>query len=190
MRAHDQIYFFNGKVEICSTREFSSVLRAPCHFIRAPCSVPFHPCSMLHAPCSVLRASMNRTMGIHSFNFSSVLRAACKYELAFSVNGPREIWVAVRVMPRAPLFRATTAKWASRWAPAGFGSAPPASAPGASPQRHSPAVERSWSPQWHSPAVERSWSPQWHSPAVERMLSFCWSAARWAPSWGCCWRKQ
>ena len=34
-------------------------------------------------PCFVLRASMNQTMGIHSFNFSSVLRAAIKYELAF-----------------------------------------------------------------------------------------------------------
>ena len=33
-------------------------------------------------PCSVLRASVNQTMGIHLINFSSVLRAACKYELA------------------------------------------------------------------------------------------------------------
>ena len=61
MRAHDQIQYivFNGKVEICSTREFSSVLRA----------------------------SVNQTMGIHSFNFSSVLRAACKYELALNLSG-------------------------------------------------------------------------------------------------------
>ena len=35
---------FNGKVEICSTQEFLSVLRAACHFIRAA------------AACSVLRA--------------------------------------------------------------------------------------------------------------------------------------
>ena len=56
---------FNGKIEICSTLEFSSVLRAA---------------------CSVLRASMNQPMGIYSFNFSSVLRAACKYELAFKIN--------------------------------------------------------------------------------------------------------
>ena len=50
-------------------------------FIRAPCFV-------LRAACSVLRASMNRTMRIDSFNFSSVLRAACtqKYELALKVN--------------------------------------------------------------------------------------------------------
>ena len=33
-------------------------------------------------PCSVIRASINQTMKIHSINFSSVLRAACKYELA------------------------------------------------------------------------------------------------------------
>ena len=37
-------------------------------------------------PCCVLRASVNQTMGIHSFYFSSVLRAACKYELAFSLQ--------------------------------------------------------------------------------------------------------
>ena len=33
----------------------------------------------IRASCCVLRLSMNRTMGIHSFNFSFVLRAACKY---------------------------------------------------------------------------------------------------------------
>ena len=42
---------FNGKVEQCSTREFSSVLRAAC------------------------KCESNKV--IHSFNFSSVLRAAC-----------------------------------------------------------------------------------------------------------------
>ena len=52
----------NGKVEQCSTREFSSVLRAACCVLR-----------------------VNQTKGIHSFNFSSVLRAACKYELALIV---------------------------------------------------------------------------------------------------------
>ena len=36
---------FNGKVELCPTREFSSVLRAAC--------------SVLRAACSVLRVSMN-----------------------------------------------------------------------------------------------------------------------------------
>ena len=43
-------------------------------FIRAACSV-------LRAPC---KCESNK--GIHSFNFSSVLRAACKYELAFKVD--------------------------------------------------------------------------------------------------------
>ena len=58
---------FNGKVELRPTREFSSVcvLRAPCCVLRAACKC-------------------ESTKGIHSFNFSSVLRAACKYELALT----------------------------------------------------------------------------------------------------------
>ena len=52
MQKHDQICF-NEKVEICATHDF------------------YDAC-----------ASMNRTIKIVSFNFSFVLRAACKYELA------------------------------------------------------------------------------------------------------------
>ena len=38
----------------------------------------------IRAACCVPRACVNGTMGIHSFNFSCVLRAAWKYELAFT----------------------------------------------------------------------------------------------------------
>ena len=66
---------FNGKVEICSTREFSSVLHAACCVLRAARAA----CSMPRAAC---KCESNK--GIHSLNFSSVLcAAACKYELAF-----------------------------------------------------------------------------------------------------------
>ena len=41
-------------------------------FIRAACCVPFRA-------CCVLRACVNGTMGIHSFNFSSVLRGSMNW---------------------------------------------------------------------------------------------------------------
>ena len=71
---------FNEKVEQCSTREFSSVLRAACSVLRAPCSV-------LRAPCCVLRASVNQTRECTHLTFRPccVLRAACKYEMALIV---------------------------------------------------------------------------------------------------------
>ena len=53
---------------------FSSMLHPAC------CAACCAACSVQHAACCVLRVSTNRTMGIHSFNFSSVLPAACKYE--------------------------------------------------------------------------------------------------------------
>ena len=75
----------NGKVEQCSTREFSSVLRAA---------------------CSVLRASVNQTKGIHSFNFSSVLRAACKYELALFTLYRKITEIGIRKLTLVFLFLA------------------------------------------------------------------------------------
>ena len=64
------------------------VLRVPCSVFRVPCSVFRVPCSVFRVPCSVLRAACKceSNKGIHSFNFSSVLRAAYKYELALTKN--------------------------------------------------------------------------------------------------------
>ena len=67
----------------CGLRAACCVLRAACCVLRAACCVLRAACCVLRAACCVPRASMNQTMGIHSFNFSTVLRAACKYELAF-----------------------------------------------------------------------------------------------------------
>ena len=75
MQSHDQIYCLQWESWNFPNSRFSSVLRAACR-------VPFGACSVLRAACCVLRACVNGTMGIHSFNLLSVLRAAWKYELA------------------------------------------------------------------------------------------------------------
>jgi hypothetical protein len=71
---------FNGKVGISLTRDFGAdcVLRTAC-------------CGLRAAECG-LRACMNRTMWIHSFNFSSVLRGACCVEVWIGLNCYFNFW--------------------------------------------------------------------------------------------------
>ena len=65
----------------CGLRAADCVLRTACCGLRAAdCGLRSAECGLRSADCG-LRACMNRTMGIHSVNFSCVLRTACCVEV-------------------------------------------------------------------------------------------------------------